>query len=413
MPATNISFTETVAVIGGGPAGMRAAETAAGSGVSVVLFEASPSLGRKLLVAGRGGLNITHDEPLELFASRYIGSSPAFWSALLAEFSPSDLREWAGQFGIETFTAGTGRVYPREMKAASLLRCWTKKLTSLGVQVRLRHRWLRYDPALRELVFDHNGDLVSVRPAAVVFALGGASWPETGSDGKWVGAFRTVGIGVSALEPANCGWELDWPAWLLEEVEGKPLKNVALFSEDACIAGELIITKYGLEGGPIYALGSQLRRSIEPMIELDLKPGVSVESLVSKLGTAKRNLVSEATIRWRLGDAGGALLRFVAEKAEADSGVQLSPLELAELCKHGRLQLKGPRPIAEAISCAGGVRWDELDDTLMLKQFPGVFAAGEMVDWEAPTGGYLLQACFSMGTRAGAAAAAFVRSHGP
>lgn len=391
-----------IGVVGGGPTGLRAAEVAASRGAEVTLFDAKPSVGRKFLVAGRGGLNITKSEPLDLFCQRYQGPDmPSdIWPSLLADFSPDALRAWASDFGVETFVASTGRVYPREMKAAPLLRRWVHRLRDLGVQFSMHHRWLRFQPG-EKLTMEFTTPTGTVEDSfdAVILAFGGGSWPATGSDGHWLDGLRESGIGVSPLQPANCGWEIDWPEELLTEAEGLPLKNVSASALDQTAVGELLITRYGLEGGVIYQLGATLRAMASPSLSIDLKPSVKEEDLLRKLGPVRKNFLQEASSRWRLGPAATALLRSFPPDKAADSAEAW-----VHHVKHFPLVLKGPRPIAEAISSAGGVCWRELDSNLMLVRRPGVFCAGEMIDWEAPTGGYLMQGCFASGTRAARAA---------
>ena len=389
-----------VAVIGGGPAGLRAAEVAAAAGLQVTLHDAKPSVGRKFLVAGRGGLNLTHGEPLDRFATRYSGPEQpdGFWSRLVAEFDPSALRAWAAELGVETFQATSGRVYPKEMKAAPLLRRWVERLRGAGVRFQMNHRWTALEPGRPHRLGFANGAVATAD--AVVFALGGGSWSRTGSDGRWTRLFEALGIGVNSLAPANCGWEHPWPTTLLEKAEGQPLKNIHVRAGERLAIGELLVTRYGLEGGAIYQLGAALRAMPEPAIAIDFKPSFTREQLAAKMQGVKRNFLAEATARWRLGEAAGAILgRQRWEDAES----------LAREAKHCVIPLTKPRPIEEAISSAGGVRWSELDETLMLRRFPGVFVAGEMIDWEAPTGGYLMQGCFATGTRAGSAAAQWVK----
>ena len=401
----------SVAVIGGGPAGLRAAEVAASAGLRVTLYEAKPSVGRKFLVAGKGGLNMTHGEALDRFQTRYSGPGQpfGFWPRLLGDFDPGALRLWAAGLGVETFQATTGRVYPVEMKAAPLLRRWVARLRGLGVTFEMNHRLVALKPlpgvsdqkgeseavdgsGVRasgfQLGFAH-GDTASAD--AVILALGGGSWPETGSDGAWAGLLESLGLTVYPLAPANCGWEHDWPSEVLARAEGKPLKNIQVRAGDTLAVGELLITRYGLEGGAIYQLGAALRAMSEPAIAIDFKPTFSVEQLVAKMESVRRNFLNEALVRWRIGDAAHALL---SDRPWIDA------VSLARAAKQCVIPLKGPRPLAEAISSAGGVVWSEIDSRLMVRRFPGLFVAGEMVDWEAPTGGYLMQGCFAMGTHA-------------
>ena len=386
-----------IAVIGGGPAGLRAAEVAAEKGAEVTLFEAKPSVGRKLLVAGRGGLNITHGEDSDRFAGRYIGPEQpeGFWHRALAGFSPGDLRAWAAGLGIETFEQRTGRVYPREMKAAPLLRRWVERLKSRGVTFKTRHRWTGLSPGPpHELAFSCDDGSRTFSADAVILALGGASWPVTGSDGKWTSILEDLGIEVSPLVPANCGWETDWSPAFLAVAEGLPLKNIAARAGGTEVKGELMITGYGLEGGAIYQLGATLRSMPQPGIEIDLKPSFSVDDLIRKMESARGDLLEGCRERWKLSAAASALLTESSDRA--------APLEaLANLVKSCPVRLKRPRPIDEAISSAGGICWHEIDAKLMLRKIPGIFVAGEMIDWEAPTGGYLMQGCFATGSIAG------------
>jgi uncharacterized flavoprotein (TIGR03862 family) len=394
-----------IAVIGGGPAGLYAAENASQAGLAVTLFDAKASVGRKFLVAGGGGLNLTKDEPAERFVSRYEGPHMPtdLWPRLIGEFGPDRLREWAMGLGVETFVASTGRVYPSEMKAAPLLRRWVQRLRHSGVKFATHHRWEGWCEG--SLVFHTPEGERSLRPAATILALGGGSWPETGSDGGWADILRSHGIAVAPLAAANCGWEVDWPAELVVAAEGMPLKNVAVRAgDDREVRGELMITHYGLEGGAIYQAGAALRAMDSPELWLDLKPAVSAERLIQRLGPAKRNLRAEAKARWRLGAGAEAMLDHHPER---DSWT--TPEAMAKAVKRLRVALIRPRPIAEAISSAGGVRWSEIDASLMLRRMPGVFVAGEMIDWEAPTGGYLMQGAFATGKRAGESAALWTR----
>ena len=432
-------------MIGGGPAGLRAAEVAASAGLQVTLYEGKPSVGRKFLVAGRGGLNLTHGEPLDRFAARYSGpGQPAdLWPRLLAGFDPAALRQWAAGLGIETFQATSGRVYPVEMKAAPLLRRWVARLRGLGVTFVMNHRLVALEPLVAQppsAVVVQRAPSPAVRQAgapvgsetgegagstssgstdatfrlgfangttatadAVILGLGGASWPETGSNGAWTGLLESLGLAVHPLAAANCGWEHEWPPEVLARAEGKPLKNVHVRAGDTLAVGELLITRYGLEGGAIYQLGAALRAMAEPAIAIDFKPTFTVERLVAKMESARRNFLDEALVRWRIGDAAHALL---SDRTWTDA------TSLARAVKHCVIPLRGPRPIAEAISSAGGVCWSDLDAGLMVCRFPGLFVAGEMVDWEAPTGGYLMQGCFATGTHAARSAVEWARAAG-
>ncbi len=394
-----------IIVVGGGPAGLFAAEVASAQGARVSLLEAKPSVGRKLLVAGRGGLNITHADPPETFASRYRGEAmPAdWWAKCLTEFSPAMLREWAERLGIETFQQRTGRIYPREMKAAPLLRRWVERLRAQGVQMFVKHRLVEITPGKSvRLRFDSPAGTVVVEADAVILAMGGASWSITGSDGLWTELLEKCSVAIQPWQPANCGWEVAWPDALVPKIEGLPLKNVAAYVDDQVVTGELMLTRYGLEGGIIYQLGPFLRAMEFPELMIDLKPSQSEEQLLRKMESVKRNLVKECASRWRLSAAAHALLVW---KVEEDRVSNLT--DLVRLVKHLRVPLLHPRPIDEAISSAGGVMWSALGDDLSLRIAPNIFVAGEMIDWEAPTGGYLMQGCFASAHRAALGALAF------
>ncbi len=365
-----------VLVVGGGPAGLRAAEVASALGAKVILCDGQRSVGRKFLIAGRGGLNLTHSEPVENFPLRYRAHSER-WKDLLGEFSPDDLRAWAEDLGVESYVGTSGRVFPRGQKAAILLRAWVRRLRARGVQFRMGQVLSGIAREGEEWRVEFGKHSLGTK--IVILALGGASWPETGSDGSWPQILLQHQIGIAPWQAANSGWEVEWPEGLLGRVEGKPLKNLVVRAGDESVSGELLITRYGVEGGAIYRLGPILRQMPNPEIEIDLKPQLSDETLRARLTSGGLKLSETAR----------ALLEFFPN---------------AQI-KNFRLRLQGPRPLAEAISSAGGVRWEELDDNLMLRKLPGVFVAGEMIDWEAPTGGYLLQGCFSTGTRAGRCAA--------
>ncbi len=394
-----------VVVIGGGPAGLFAAETAATGKVRVSLYEAKASVGRKLLVAGKGGLNLTHGEDADRFISRYHGAGMPgdWWRQCLSEFPPDKLRAWAAGLGIETFQQRTGRVYPREMKAAPLLRRWVERLRSHQVSLFVRHRLIEWHfgaPHILRFSTPH-GD-TSIEADAVIMALGGASWSITGSDGQWTGLFERHGVRLQPWQAANCGWEVAWPENLVSQIEGKPWKNLEVSAGGHLVSGELMLTRYGLEGGIIYQLGPELRAMAMPEIFVDMKPGVSESALVTKMESVKVHALATCAERWRLSAAAHAILQWAARRDGCTSVA-----DLARLAKCLRIPLLHPRPIDEAISSAGGVAWSELNEDLSLRKTPGVFVAGEMVDWEAPTGGYLMQGCFAMGRRAAIAALAF------
>ena len=392
-----------IGVIGGGPAGLRAAEVAAEGGAEVVLFEGANSAGRKLLVAGRNGLNLTNNADFEGFLAAYSGDGlpDDIWRQIHREFDNHALREWAAGLGVETFVAKSGKVLPipinGKLRATPLLRHWLERLKRLGVTIRTGHRWTGFDEH-GQPTFVHHGQALSHRCEGTVLALGGGSWPKTGSDGSWISILSALGVRVAPFVASNCGWEIDWPVAVLEQAEGLPLKNLALKVGDQQCRGELVITRYGLEGGPIYRLGPNLRALVKPEIAIDFKPDQSHEQLIARMGHVTRNFVREAGRRWKLDPGTCALLKHLPHR-----GPWKAPTQLAAEVKHCRIELVRPRPLAEAISTAGGICWDELDSSLMLKRLPGVYAIGEMVDWDAPTGGFLLQACLAMGSFAGRA----------
>jgi len=408
---------KSIGIIGGGPAGLRAAEVAATAGASVTVYDAQRSVGRKFLVAGKSGLNITHNGELDAFLSHYTNASgPEFpadlWRTILSHFDNKALQQWAAGLGIETFTASSGKIFPgpdhNGMKAAPLLRRWITRLRNLGVTFRLQHTWTDISQD-NPLSFTHQNAEVTYRHDAVILALGGASWPQTGSTGAWTEILTRAGIKITPLTASNCGWETDWPTAILEDAEGLPMKNLIVTAENTSLRGELVITRYGLEGAPIYKLGPELRQMLQssthtPKIHIDFKPDLTEAQLIAKLGKVKRNFVREARRRWKLDPATCSLLKHLP-----DRGPWRTTEQLAREVKHCRIPLSSPRPIAEAISSAGGVAWDELDDSLMLKKLPGIFVAGEMIDWDAPTGGYLLQASFSTGTHVGRAAITYFK----
>ena len=380
---------------------MRAAEVASAAGASTILCDAQTSFGRKFLIAGRGGLNLTHSEPVQNFPERY-GTAQEHWRDLLGAFGPTDLQGWASSLGIETYVGSSGRVFPRGQKAAALLRAWTERLRAHGVEFRMGARLAGLEPRSTGwcIRFDSGAE---EEGKAVVLALGGASYPETGSDGAWPAMLNRLGLTITPWSPANCGWEVGWPPSFLERAEGKPLKNLMVRAGEEAVSGELLVTKYGLEGGAIYRLGRILRRMEKPALVIDFKPQLTADNLRGRAANLPE--ASEWFKSWKLSDAAVALLETNETPSDLEGAIAL--------VKNFALRLQGPRPIAEAISSAGGVPWNELDETLMLRKAPGVFVAGEMIDWEAPTGGYLLQGCFSTGTRAGTSAARFVKLQNP
>ncbi|MCW7538349.1 TIGR03862 family flavoprotein [Aquabacterium sp. A7-Y] len=407
-------------IVGGGPAGLMAAETLAAAGCRVELYDAMPSVGRKFLLAGKGGLNLTHSEPIEpFFLSRY-GERREQVAPWLARFSPQALREWAQGLGVSTFVGSSGRVFPAEMKAAPLLRSWLHRLREAGVRFHMRHRWQGWgeDGSLR---FASPAGEQRVQAGAVVLALGGASWPRLGSDGAWVPLLEARAVQVARLRPSNCGFDVaargpggcGWSEHFQSRFAGEPLKSVVLThagtdGQSFSRQGEFVVTGTGIEGSLVYAASARLRDEIErhgsATLELDLMPGWDPARVLSEVAHPRgaRSLSSHLQSRLHLKGVKMGLLRELLD-AEAFA----DPARLARAIKGLPLRLVAPRPIEEAISTAGGVRLEALDEQLMLKALPGVFCAGEMLDWEAPTGGYLLSACFASGRVAGAAAAAW------
>ncbi len=395
MPAESHS----VLIIGGGPAGLRAAEVANAAGARVTVCDAQPSVGRKFLVAGRGGLNLTHGEPVENFPGRYV-DEPERWRDLLREFGPAELRAWALDLGVDTYMGTSGRIFPRGQKAAGLLRGWVGHLRASGVQFQTGARFvgLARDQASWRAEFQTAADKLMIAADSIVLALGGASWPETGSNGAWPEILAEHGVDITPWQPANCGWEVDWPAELLGRAEGLPLKNLTVRAGEESVSGELLVTRHGLEGGAIYRLGRTLRFMTNPGLVIDFKPQLTAEAMHERIVNLPA-ATAEWFRAWKLSPAAIALLETMAPNDLLHPEVAIARV------KNFAVALRGPRPIAEAISSAGGVAWSELDETLMLRKLPGIFVAGEMIDWEAPTGGYLLQGCFSTATRAGRAAA--------
>jgi len=391
-----------IAIIGGGPAGLRAAEVAVGMDAAVTLYDAKPSVGRKFLVAGKSGLNLTNSADFEDFLAHYSGRDFPVdrWRSYLKEFDNYHLSEWASGLGVDTFAAPNGKVFPFSKKAAPLLRRWVLRLREKGVQFRMKHQWvgLEQQGNILQLDFMQGDEPVSVIYDAVILAMGGASWPQTGSTGTWVPILEAKGIEVVSLQSANCGWECEWTEETRELIEGKALQNLKVSAAGVTLTGELLPTKYGFEGTPIYTLGTELRKMDEPSIEIDFKPTFTEERLVAKMESARRDFYKEAGLRWKLSEAACAIIRqYYGEFDNAKA--------LANAVKCCRIPLTEPRPIEESISTSGGVAWSDLNEDLMLKKLPGVYCTGEMVDWEAPTGGFLMQGCFVTGTIAGKSAA--------
>ena len=391
----------SVAVIGGGPAGLMAAETLAASGVSVTVYDRMPSLARKFLLAGRGGLNLTHSEDMDAFLARYGAARERLRPAIEA-FPPSAVREWCEGLGEATFVGSSGRVFPVAMKASPLLRAWLARLIGKGVTIRNRWRWTGWDGEGR-LTFDTPGGERIVEADATLLALGGASWPRLGSTGDWVPVLDGAGVAVAPLAAANCGFLVAWSDHFRSRFEGQPLKRIAAAFEGASVRGEALISAEGIEGGAVYALSARLRDAIArdgvAVLSLDLRPDMTIEALAARLGKprAKQSLATFLRKAAGLSVVETGLLHETATQRLAD----MAPEEIARLIKAVPLRLTAAAPIARAISTAGGVKWDDVDERLMLRGRPGVFVAGEMLDWEAPTGGYLLQACLATGAQAG------------
>ncbi|WP_275786371.1 TIGR03862 family flavoprotein [Pararhizobium gei] len=400
-----------IAIIGGGPAGLMAAETLSQSGHAVTIYDAMPTFGRKFLLAGKSGLNITHSEDYSRFATRF-GAATANLRSALEGFTPDDVRAWAFGLGTETFVGTSGRVFPIAMKASPLLRAWLRRLESRGVNFRSRHRWTGLDGS--HLVFDTPGGSLQVSCDAVLLSLGGASWPRLGSDGEWSGILTCNGVDIAPLRPANCGFDVGWSTVFKDRFAGAPLKSVKVTSEAGSFSGEFVVTRHGIEGSLVYAHAAALRDRLElgqaADLVVDLVPGRDAARLAQDF--ARQG--GKASLATRLRKAAGlegvkaALLREIVPEA-----AQLRPEAVAMLIKGLPIPLVSPRPIAEAISSAGGIRFTALDDRFMMKALPGVFAAGEMLDWEAPTGGYLLTACFATGRAAALGLVEWLASHSP
>ncbi|HEY1142298.1 MAG TPA: TIGR03862 family flavoprotein [Lysobacter sp.] len=405
-----------LAIVGGGPAGLMAAEAARAAGIEVDLYEGKGSVGRKFLIAGKGGLNLTHGEARPAFDARY-GSRRHDVARWLDDFDADALREWVRGFGIDTYVGTSGRVFPMDRKAAPLLRGWVRRLRDQGVRFHVQHRWSGWtdDGALR---FETPTGPLEVLAPATVLALGGGSWPELGSDGAWAPWLAQRGIDVAPLRPSNCGFDIGWSEHFAQKHAGAPLKPVIahwrdLDGNEHALQGECVVTATGIEGSLIYALSATLRDTIDRdgsvTLHLDLAPGRDAARLASDLGKPRAGRSFSEFLRRQTGLAGvkAALLREVLSKSQLDDAAAV-----AQAIKRLPLVLKRARPIAEAISSAGGVRLEALDDALMVKAAPGVFCAGEMLDWEAPTGGYLLTACFASGLRAGREAVSWLAARG-
>jgi uncharacterized flavoprotein (TIGR03862 family) len=390
----------TAIVVGGGPAGLIAAEVMAEAGVAVTVYDRMPSVGRKFLMAGRGGLNLTHSEDFERFVARYSGAAPRL-RPLLESFRPEDLRAWCEGLGQPTFVGSSGRVFPQSFKASPLLRAWLRRLDELGVAFAPRHRWEGWDESGRLVFARPDAERITAEPDAVVLALGGASWPRLGSDGLWAEPLARRGVPIAPFRAANVGFTVAWSAYLRDRFQGEPLKSTAFAFAGSVVRGEAIVTADGLEGGAIYALSALLRDALErdgsATLRLDLRPDLSQEALERRLA-APRGHQSVSNVLRKAAGLSPVAIALLREEGRTVLPQDAEPL--AALIKAVPITLTGVRPIERAISTAGGIPLDELDDRLMLHRLPSVFAAGEMLDWEAPTGGYLLQAAFATGVAA-------------
>jgi uncharacterized flavoprotein (TIGR03862 family) len=406
----------TVAVIGAGPAGLMAAEVLARGGASVTVYDAMPSAGRKLLMAGRGGLNLTHSEPLPKFLARYREAMPQLKPAIEA-FPPNALRDWSETLGQPTFIGSSGRVFPKAFKASPLLRAWLRRLDAAGVQFAFRHRWTGWNDEGR-LLFQTPHAQHTVDTGATVLALGGASWPRLGSDGAWAEILAARVVAIVPLRPANSGFTVAWSDIFRDRFEGQPLKSVALSFGRNSVRGEAIVTRTGIEGGAVYALSAELREAMlrdgQATLHVAVLPDVETGDLSAKLSAPKGKQSLSNFLRKTAGLSPVAIgLIQEAAKVSGRSLASMSPADLARLINAVPIQLTGVAPIARAISTAGGIPFDELDSDFMLRRLPGVFAAGETLDWEAPTGGYLLQAAFATGAAAGRGALKWLARSSP
>jgi uncharacterized flavoprotein (TIGR03862 family) len=388
-----------IIIIGGGPCGLIAAQTLAQAGCKVTIYDRMPNVGRKFLLAGRGGLNLTHSEPLPEFIKRY-GEAKAWLAPMIEAFSPNDLQKWCEDLGQETFIGSSGRVFPRAMKAAPLLRAWLKRLTELGVEFKMHHHWEGFEGDA-VLFRNEKNEQIKVNADATLLALGGASWPRLGSDGGWVKMLKEIGVDIAPLAPANCGFITHWSNYM-SRFTGTPLKAINVTHKGISKQGEIMLTAQGCEGGAIYALSSSLRKTIEQetiaTIEIDLRPLLSVEALTQKLGVLKARQ-SLSTYLKRAGFSAVAIA-LLHEVTASNTLKTYTPSMMATRLKSLPISFTAPCDITKAISTAGGIKHNAVTPELMLKNKPGVFVAGEMLDWEAPTGGYLLQACFSSGIKA-------------
>ncbi|MDC0457231.1 TIGR03862 family flavoprotein [Alphaproteobacteria bacterium] len=388
---------KTVNIIGGGPAGLMAASILSQNNYQVTIYERKPSLGRKFLLAGRGGLNITHSEKKEAFFKNY-GKNSEIFKPIITQFSPQDLRKWCEQLGENTFVGSSGRVFPESFKASPLLRTWLSQLKTQKVIFKTKHDWLGWED--NKLLFKSDNQDILVNSGLTILSLGGASWPQLGSDGSWVNILEKYNIEVSKLQPSNCGFFVNWSEIFANRFAGKPLKSVKIKYKEKIIKGEFVITKDGIEGGAIYTLSSLIREAInidgEQKITVDLKPDFNINEINKRLSNIKSNLSMTNYLRKniKLSDVAIGLLMEIKHKKNSP---KLTAQTLPYHIKNFELSLKKPFSIKKCISTAGGVSFNSVDKNFMLIKKPNVYVAGEMIDWEAPTGGYLLQACIASG----------------
>jgi len=388
-----------VIIVGGGPAGLMSAQIIASAGHQVKIYDAMPNFGRKFLLAGRGGLNLTHSQSFEKFVKNYFENQD-WLEPCIKEFDANDLQKWCHELGQETFVGSSGRVFPKSMKTSPLLRSWLRKLDNLGVKFFPNHQWLGFDN--QDLIFkNRENNLIHEKSDATLLALGGASWPQLGSNGKWVDILSNYDVKIAKLEPANCGFMVNWSDYFKQKFAGTPLKSIAITHNNITHKGEFIITKNGIEGNAVYALSSYLRETIKKdgkaILYLDLRPEMSLENLEKKLAIQNKKSFSNYLQKAGFANYTNSLLR---ELISLDKINNANSHELANYLKNLPITLIATSDINRAISSAGGIKKESFDDNFMLKNLAGVFAVGEMLDWEAPTGGYLLQACFSTAVRA-------------
>jgi uncharacterized flavoprotein (TIGR03862 family) len=404
-----------VAIVGAGPAGLMAAEVLAQGEARVTVYDHMPSAGRKFLMAGRGGLNLTHSEDLENFLTRYGIAAPRLRAAIAA-FPPDAVRAWCEGLGQQTFVGTSGRVFPKPLKASPLLRAWLRRLVAAGVAFKFRHRWIGWGEDGR-LLFDTPAGRIGIDADATVLALGGASWPRLGSDGGWTDMLASAGVAVAPLRPSNCGFLVHWSEVFRDRFEGQPLKRIALSFGGQSVRGEAVITRSGIEGGAVYALSAMLREAVavsgEAVLQVALRPDLPATELIRRLGVSRGKQSLSTFLRKAAGLSPPAI--GLLNEAAASASLRLAALDagaLADLINAVPVRLVGAAPIERAISTAGGVELDAVDGNFMLRHKPGIFAAGEMLDWEAPTGGYLLQASFATGAAAARGALVWLAGQG-